>query len=308
MDQGSSMHWLNYHHLYYFWVVAREGSISKATQELRLAQPTISGQLRELERQLGERLFKRQGRSLALTDVGRVVYQYASEIFALGRDLQQALRGHSQERLQLHVGVTDAVPKLIAHELLRPALTLDKPLRIHCREGSQERLVAALAIHELDVVLSDTPLAAGVKVRAYNHLLGECGVSIYGAPALCHKYKPRFPGSLSGAPLLLPSEHAALRRSLEHWFRTQGVEPQIVGEFDDSALMKVFAQSGAGMFAGPSIMAEQIRDQHGCQQIGEASPLSERFYAISVERRIKHPAVLAICQAARDQIFLRPSS
>lgn len=302
------MHWLNYHHLYYFWVVAREGSISKATQELRLAQPTISGQLRELERQVGERLFKRQGRYLALTDVGRVVYQYAGEIFAIGRDLQQALRGHGQERLQLHVGVTEAVPKLIAHELLRPALMLDKPLRIHCREDSQERLVAALAIHELDVVLSDTPLAPVVKVRAYNHLLGECGVSIYGVPALCHKYRPRFPASLAGAPLLLPSEHAALRRSLEHWFRTQEVEPQIVGEFDDSALMTVFAQSGVGMFAGPSILADQISHQYGCQRVGEATPLSERLYAISIERRIKHPAVIAICQAARDQIFLRPAA
>ena len=167
------MNWLNYHHLYYFWVVAREGSITRATKELRLAQPTISGQLRELERQVGEPLFKRQGRQLVLTDMGKLVYQYAGEIFALGRDLQQVLRGHSLQQLQFHVGITQAVPKLIAHELLRPALSIEKPLRIHCREDRQDRLVAALAIHELDVVLSDTPLTPGVKVRAYNHLLGE---------------------------------------------------------------------------------------------------------------------------------------
>lgn len=302
------MDWLNYHHLYYFWVVAREGSISRATQELRLAQPTISGQLRELERQVGERLFQRQGRNLVLTDVGRVVYQYAGEIFAIGRDLQQVLRSQGQGQLQLHVGITQAVPKLIAHELLRPALRLGKPLRIHCREDRQERLVADLSIQQLDVVLSDAPLAALVKVRAYNHLLGECGVSIYGVPALCQKYRPQFPLSLTGAPMLVPSEHAPLRRALEQWFSALALVPQIVGEFDDSALMKVFAQSGAGLFAGPSILAEQISHQYGCQRLGEAAPLTERFYAISVERRITHPAVRAICQAAREQLFLSPTS
>lgn len=302
------MNWLNYHHLYYFWVVARAGGITRATKELRLAQPTISGQLRELERQVGEPLFKRQGRNLVLTDVGRIVYQYAGEIFALGRDLQQVLRGHTQEQLHLHVGITQAVPKLIAHELLRPALSLGKPLRIHCREDSQEHLVAALGIHALDVVLSDTPLAPPVKVRAYNHLLGECGVWIYGVPALCKKYRPNFPRSLSGAPLLVPSADAALRRALEQWWRTEEVAPQIVGEFEDSALMKVFAQSGVGMFAGPSIMADQISHQYGCQQVGVAAPLTERFYAISLERKVKHPAVLAICQIAREQLFVRPFS
>lgn len=298
------MDWLNYHHLYYFWVVAREGSISRATQELRLAQPTISGQLRLLEQQVGDKLFQRDGRHLTLTAVGQVVYQYASEIFAIGRDLQQVLRNHTTGHLSLRVGITESVPKLIAHALLRPALQLDKPLRIHCREGRQDRLVAALSIHELDVVLSDVPLAPSVKVRAYNHPLGECGVSLYGTPALCKKFRPHFPRSLSGAPLLMPSEDSALRRALEQWFHEEGIKPQLVGEFDDSALLKVFAQSGVGLFAGPSVLAPQISHHYGCQHVGDATPLSERFYAISVERRIKHPAVLAICQAARERIFL----
>ena len=297
--------WLNYHHLYYFWVVAREGSVTRATAELRLAQPTISGQLRALEQQLGERLFTRSGRSLVLTDAGRTVYRYASEIFSLGRGLQEALSGRAQGRLQLHVGVTDVMPKLIAHRLLALALHLPEPVRIVCREDAQDRLVAALATHELDVVLADAPVGPAVRVRAFNHLLGECGVAIYGTRALAQAHRARFPSSLHGAPLLLPTENTSLRRSLDQWLSTEGIVPQIIGEFEDSALLKVFGQSGAGLFPGPSRIAGAIRRQYGCERVGELPMVRERFYAISVERRVKHPAVAAICQAAREQLFAR---
>lgn len=295
--------WLNYHHLYYFWIVAREGSITRATAALRLAQPTISGQLQALEQQLGEKLFSRAGRSLVLTEAGRTVYRYASEIFSLGRGLQEALSGRTQGRLRLNVGVTDVMPKLIAYQLLAPALRLPEPVRIVCKEDEQDRLVAALATHELDVVLADAPVGQTVRVRAFNHLLGECGVAIFGTRDLAQTHRARFPSSLHGAPLLLPAENTVLRRSLDQFLSSHGIVPAIVGEFEDSALLKVFAQSGAGMFAAPSLMARSIRRQYGCERVGELPTLRERFYALSAERRVKHPAVVAICQAAREKIF-----
>jgi LysR family transcriptional activator of nhaA len=298
------MEWLNYHHLLYFWVVAREGSIARASVQLRLAQPTISGQIRTLENNLGEKLFARSGRSLVLTDVGRVVFRYAEEIFGLGRELMDTLRGQPTGRpIRFIVGVADVLPKLVAYRLLEPTVCLSEPVQIICREGRPDRLLAELAVHELDVVLSDAPIGPTVKVRAFSHFLGECGVSFFGAASLAAVHRRRFPRSLDGAPFLFPTDNAALRRSLDQWFDSQGIRPRVVGEFQDSALMKVFGQAGRGVFAAPSVIEAEVRRQYGVRLIGRTDHVRERFYAISVERKIKHPAVAAICEAAHQKLF-----
>ncbi len=298
------MEWLNYHHLHYFWVIAREGSITRATKELRLTQPTLSAQLRALEDSLGEPLFHRSGRSLVLTEVGRVAFQYADEIFSLGRDLRLAIHGKASGGLRLQVGVADVLPKLIAQQILLPVYKLDEPVRLICREDSQDRLLTALALHELDVVLTDAPLGQTVKVRAFNHLLGESAVALFAAPALVKTYRKRFPDSLTDAPLLMPMENTVLRRSVDQWLSARDLRPKIVGEFEDSALIKSFGRVGIGLFAAPLLMAQDIRAQYGCELIGQLDGVVERFYAISIERRIKHPAVSAICQSARERLFV----
>jgi LysR family transcriptional activator of nhaA len=298
--------WLNYHHLLYFWVVAREGSIARATRVLRLAQPTISAQLRSLEGQLGERLFARQGRGLVLTEAGRTVYRYADEIFGLGRELVDVVKGRPAGRpARFTVGVADVVPKLVAHRLIEPALRLAGPLRLACREDHAERLLAALALHEVDLVLSDAPIPPAVRVRGFSHLLGECGVTVFAAPKLAAARRRGFPGSLDGAPFLLPVEATALRRALDAWFEERGMRAAVVGEFEDSALLKVFGQAGQGLFAGPAAIEREICDQYGVRVVGRIPELRERFYAISPERRIRHPAVAAITEAARDRLFAR---
>ncbi len=297
------MDWLNYHHLYYFWVIARTGSITRATQELHLTQPTLSAQLRCLEDSLGEPLFHRNSRSLVLTEIGRVAFQYAEEIFALGRDFQQAIKGKGGAGLRLQVGIADVLPKLIAQQILLPVYQLQEPVRLICREDRQERLLADLALHALDVVLTDAPLGQTVKVRAFNHLLGESPVALFGSAALAKKLRKQFPQSLVDAPLLLPTENTMLRRSVEQWLSDRGLVPRIVGEFEDSALMKSFGRVGVGVFAAPLLMANAILTQYDCELIGPLDGVIERFYAISVERRIKHPAVAAICQSARENLF-----
>jgi LysR family transcriptional activator of nhaA len=298
------MEWLNYHHLLYFWTVARAGSISRACEELHLAQPTISGQLRTLEGQLGEKLFVKSGRGLALTDVGRVVYQYADEIFSLGRELTDVLKGRPRGRpARLRVGVSDAVPKLIAYRMIAPALRLDEPVRLTCDEGTPDRLIAALSAHDLDVVLSDAPLTATIRVKAYNHLLGSCSVAVFGAPALASRYRRRFPASLDGAPFLLPTETSTLRRSVDQWFDAEGVRPALVGEFGDSALLKTFGTAGEGLFLAPSAIAGEVEAYYRVKLVGRIDSIVERFYAISVERRLKHPAVVAISESARATLF-----
>jgi LysR family transcriptional activator of nhaA len=296
--------WLNYHHLLYFYTVAREGSVTRAAGVLRLAQPTLSGQIRKLEHVLDEKLFERRGRSLVLTDMGHVVYRYADEIFALGRELMDALRGRPTRRpARLHVGIADVVPKLVTHRILEPALSLDPPVQLVLREGKTPDLLASLASQAFDLVITDTPLAAQVKVRAFNHLLGECGLSFFAAPRLASRYRKRFPKSLDGAPLLLPTDNTALRRSLEHWFEAQRVRPRIVAEVEDSALLKVFGEHGSGIFPAPDVMAEEIRRQYRVRPIGRTDAVRERFYAITVERRITHPAVAAITRSARRSLF-----
>lgn len=298
------MQWLNYHHLLYFWTVVRQGGIAKAADELRLSPSTISAQLRSLQDMLGQELFERQGRKLALTDAGRIVYRYADEIFLLGKDLLSAVSHQPVRRpLRFQVGVAEVIPKLVAKKLLEPALDLSPPVHLVCREGSSERMLAELSIHNLDVVLTDMPIGSLAKVRGYNHLLGESDILIFGAAPLARKHRGPFPASLSGAPFLLPMPGTVLRQSLDGWFEDQGIEPRIVGEFEDSALMKVFGQLGAGMFAAPAIIRNEVTRQYHVREIGVVKGCREQFYAISVERKLKHPAVVAIAEAAKKKLF-----
>lgn len=297
------MDWLNYHHLHYFWVVAREGSVTRAGEVLHVSQPTVSGQIRELERALKAPLFAKSGRGLALTDTGRAVFRYADDIFSLGRELMDLVSGRPVgQPVRLRVGVVDVMPKLVAQRLLLPALRLPEPVRLVCSEGTLERLAAELTIHNLDVVLSDAPLPPTVKAKVYTHLLGACGVSIVGVPRLVDQYKGGFPASLDGAPFLLPAEGTALRRSLEQWFDGQGVRPVVRGEFEDTALLKAFGGAGEGVFAVPAVAERDARRQYGVRRVGRAGGVREQFYALSVERKLKHPAVVAISESARHSL------
>jgi LysR family transcriptional activator of nhaA len=297
------MEWLNYHHLHYFWIVARAGSISRASQELRLAQPTISNQLKTLEGSLGVKLLERQGRRLVLTDVGRTVLRYADDIFRTGRELQLAVKGlPTGQRVRLVAGVADVIPKRVAALLLQPAVDAQPDLQLICREGPLPQLLAALALHELDVVVADVPAGEEVKVKAFSHELGSCGTSFFAAPALAH-LKKGFPRSLDGQPLLLPSEGTASRRALDAWLAGHGLHPRVAGEFDDGALMKAFGERGLGVFAVPQVIETEVRRTHGVTLLGRAETLRACFYAITVERRLRHPAVAALAEVARGQIF-----
>jgi len=297
------MEWLNYHHLLYFYTVAKEGGVSRAAAVLRLSQPTLSGQIRKLEDALDAKLFQRVGRRLVLTETGRVVYRYADEIFTAGRELTETLRGRPPGRpLRLSVGVADVVPKVITHRLLEIALAQDEPVQLACHEGKTDRLLADLAIHAYDLVVTDSPLPANVNVKAYNHPLGECGVAFFATRSAVPRGR-RFPASLDGAPMLLPTAATALRRSLDHWFDARGLRPRVVAEFEDAALLKVFGQHGHGIFPAAAVLEREICKHYGVRIVGRTDEVVERFYAITVERRIKHPAVAAITEAARERIF-----
>lgn len=297
------MEWLNYHHLFYFWTVARAGSIAKASEELRLAQPTISNQLKTLEGSLGVKLLERQGRRLVLTDAGRTVLRFADDIFRTGRELQRAVKGlPTGQRLRLVAGVVDVIPKRMAALLLQPAVDAHPDLTLVCREGPLPQLLAALALHELDVVIADVPASEDVKVRVFNHKLGDCGTTFLGAPRFAALRKG-FPRSLQGAPVLLPAPGTALRRSLDAWFAAADLRPEIAGEFDDSALMKAFGARGLGVFPVPRVLEADVRDQYGVAVVGRADDVRESFYAITVERRLRHPAVVAVAETARDEVF-----
>ena len=298
------MDWLNYHHLLYFWTVVREGGVSKAAEKLRLSQPTISAQVKMLEGALGERLLQRQGRTVALTEVGRVVYRYAEEIFSAGRELQETLKGRPSGRpLQFAVGVANAVPKLIAYRLLRPAIEGPEAVQITCREDHPDQLVAQLAVHALDVVISDTPAPPHVRVKVFNHLLGESGTTFFAAGPLARRLRRRFPRSLNDTPTLLPTINTALRRALEQWFEAEDLHPPVAGEFEDSALMKAFGENGRTVFPAPTAIEREVCRHYRVAVVGRAPSVRERYYAISAERRLKHPGVLAITATARTELF-----
>jgi LysR family transcriptional activator of nhaA len=304
------MDWLNYHHLLYFWTVAREGSIARAAKELRLASPTVHAQIRTLEQNLGQQLLVRRGRGLTLTDTGRVVMGYADEIFSLGRELLTAVKQQqpaADRPLRFNVGVVDSVPKMVAKELLKPALRLDPPAHLTIREGKLEQLVAELATHRLDMVLADHPYNAPSTIRIFHHRLGECGVTFFAAAPLAAKLKRKFPESLDGAPALLPTDNTAMRSSLESWFESVGVRPRVLAEFEDSALLKVFGGDANGFFAMPSIGVDAVARSYSVRVIGSTEDCRERFFALSAERRLKHPAVIAISQTARSDLFGGPS-
>ncbi len=299
------MEWLNYHHLLYFWTVAKEGSIARASEKLSLTQATISAQISVFERSLGEKLFNRVGRRLVLTETGRVAFRYADEIFALGREFMDTLKGRpTGQPLRFRVGIADVLPKLIAQRLLEPAFHIAQPLRVMCHEGKTESLLAQLILHELDLVMTDSGLGSGVKVKTFNHLLGECGLSVFATRKLATQYRRHFPRSLDGAPFLLPTDNTAMRRALNQWFDNEKLQPIIVGEFEDSALLNVFGQLGKGLFAAPSAIDDEVQKQYGVRLVGRLSDVRERFYAISVERKLKHPAVIAICESAKKELFV----
>ena len=294
------MEWLNYHHLHYFWIAAKEESITRAGERLRLAPSTVSMQITRLEESLGGKLFQRVGRNLELTELGHVVFRYADEIFALGMELLDTVKGRAiSGPLRFEVGIVDMLPKLMARKILEPALALSEGLRLVCHEGKEKQLLAELAIHALDLVLTDAPVKAGLSVKAYSHLLGECGVTFCAIESLAEPLRKEFPHSLNNKPMLLPTPMSALRGSLDQWFDSLGIRPAIAGEFDDHALLKVFGQAGDGFFTVPSIIEQEVCQQHNVSIIGRSDTVRERFYAISVERIIKHPAVVAIRNAAR---------
>jgi LysR family transcriptional activator of nhaA len=295
---------LNYKQLHYFWQVARAGSIARASEQLDLTPQTLSGQIGLLETALGAALFRRVGRGLELTETGRRALSYADEIFEIGTEMEQALRDNVPGRAsQLRVGIADVMPKSIVYRLLAPALELAEPIKIVCREDKLERLLGELAIHRLDMVLADRPMPAELNIKGYSHKLGECGVSFFAAPKLAGQYGKDFPGSLNHAPLLVPSMDTAMRGRLMRWLDAQRLRPRVVGEFDDSALMKTFGQAGVGIFVAPSAIAAEIVQQLGVVEIGQVAEVLDYFYAITVERRFTHPAVVAISEAARQELF-----
>ncbi len=298
------MRHLNYSHLEYFWTIAREGSIVKAAEVLHLTPQTISGQLKLLEDSIGQPLFDRVGRGLVLSETGRMVYEYADEIFSLGAELASVVRSNQSPALAtLSVGTVNSLPKLIAERIIAPALTTDGPVRVRCHEASLEQLLGELAVHRLDLVVSDQPMPAGLSLKAYNHFLGESGLSFFASRARARRYGKKFPGSLDDAPMLLPSQHSAMRRRMDDWFESKQIAPRIVGEFDDSALLKAFGEVGVGVFAGPTVIEDQIARMYRTAVIGRTTEITERFYAISPERRLKHPAVVLITDAARSDLF-----
>ncbi|MBV4521088.1 transcriptional activator NhaR [Pseudomonas sp. SWRI74] len=295
---------LNYRQLHYFWVVAKTGSIVRACEQLNLTPQTISGQISLLEQTYGIELFRRVGRQLELTEAGRQTLPYAEQMFQLGGELELMLRAQpNEQQILFRVGVADVVPKSIVYRLIAPTMELSEPLRITCREDKLERLLADLAIQRLDLVISDSPMPSHLDIKGYSQKLGECGISFFATPELAARYGEDFPRNLHGAPLLIPGPETVVRSRLQRWFAEQQIQPQIVGEFDDSALMQAFGQSGSGIFIGPSVIADEVKRQCGVEVIGQTDAVSESFYAISVERKVKHPGIVAITEGARRELF-----
>ena len=290
---------LNYNHLHYFWVVAREGSVVRAADVLHLTPQTISGQIHLLEESVGTKLFRKTGRRLELTPAGELAYRYADDMFSLGTELREVLAtGAEAERLRFTVGAADVLPKLIAQRLLIPAMRLPQPMRIICKENNLDNLLAELATHRIDLVLADRPIGSATGVKAFSHLLGESGVSFFAAPSVATDLDDAFPANLNGAPMLAPSRETYPRRLLDDWLDRQELKPEIVGEFDDTALMTAFGQAGLGIFPAATAIEDAIRDQYGVQVVGRTDAVKERYYAISAERKLEHPAVVAVSRAA----------
>ena len=280
-------------------MVVREGGVTRASEKLHVSQPTISGQLRELEEALGEKLLARFGRTVALTEVGRTVYRYADEMLSLDRQLLEAVKGRSTRPAKLVVGVAMIVPKLVAYQMLEPALRLPEPIQLDCVHDRPERLLAELAVFGLDVVLADAPAPPAAKLRTYSHLLGQCAVTVFGTARLAARRRGGFPRSLDGTPFLLPSPDSALRLSLEEWFQKQKIRPRVVGTFEDSALLDAFGQAGAGLFAMPAAIEAEVCRQYRVRVVGRLHSVPQRFYAITVERKLQNPAVIAVVERAR---------
>lgn len=295
---------LNYKHLRYFWTVAKAGSIARAAQQLQRTPQSISGQIQDLESALGTELFRRAGRGLELTDVGRHALLYADRIFTLGDELLDDLRERPARRaLEFKVGVAEGMPKAMVYRMIEPALQLAEDVRLICREGRLPFLLADLAVHRFDMVIADRPMPGNLNVRGFSHLLGECGLTFFGSPQLLDTVPGRFPALLDQAPFLLPGEDAAVRPRLLRWFDEQDIRPRIVGEFDDSALMNSFGQTGTGLFVAPTATAAYLCKQYRVRAIGHAPAVKEQFYAITTDQRLEHPAVVALSRAAREDIF-----
>jgi LysR family transcriptional regulator, transcriptional activator of nhaA len=296
---------LNFHHLRYFWTAARLGSVSAAARELRVAQPTVSAQVQALERSLGAELLRREGRRIALTEVGRAVLRYADDVFRAGRELLEAVGGAGAPPERFQVGVVDRVPKALAVRVLAPALAGRAGLRLVCREGPLEALLASLAQHDLDLVLSDVPALEGLRVKAHAHPLGESEVCVLGAPAFLPLAKG-FPASLGGVPMLLPTRAATLRPALDAWLAGNGIQPVVAGEFDDVALMLAFASAGLGVVALPALLEAEVLSAGDLVPLGRIPEVRERLFAITVDRRLKHPAAVAVVDQARHRLARLP--
>ncbi|GAA5315533.1 MAG: transcriptional activator NhaR [Candidatus Pelagadaptatus aseana] len=294
----------NYKHLHYFWMVAHEGSIARASEKLHITPQTISGQLSQLESHIGSRLFDKAGRGLQLTETGRLVLRYADDIFELGQELNDVLRGApSVGASEFIVGAASALPKTIVYKIIKPALNLPQDIALTSREGPMDAMLADLAVHKVDMVLSDTPINSAFSVKAYNHQLGESTLSCFAAPRLAKKYGRNFPESLNNAPMILPTGQYAVRQLLDGWFQQQDIHPVVCGQFDDSALMKSFGQAGMGVFFMSSTIEEEICKNFNVRVIGKIEEVKQKYYAISAERKVKHPAVAAICDSARSSLF-----
>ncbi|MBB6561357.1 LysR family transcriptional activator of nhaA [Acidovorax soli] len=296
---------MNFKHLRYFWTTAKAGGIMRAGEQLNTTPQTLSGQIKQLEEWLGHDLFKKRGRGLELTSEGRVALGYAEQIFALGDELEKSIRlARGQSRpLEFRVGVADSVAKSVAYRLLEPALGLAEQVHMTCHEGKFPELVAQLSLHRLDLVLADEPVSKKIGVKAFNHALGSSGMSFFSAPALRRQLDGAFPQCLHGAPMLIQGPQSSVRQQLDHWFNKHHLQPRLVGEFDDSALMNAFGREGRGVFTSPTVLEEETRAQFGVEVIGRSGELVEEFFAISVERRISHPCVAAITKAARSDLF-----
>lgn len=295
---------LNYRQLHYFWIVAKTGSIVRACEQLNLTPQTISGQLSQLERSLGVDLFQRVGRQLELTEAGRQALPYAEQMFQLGNELETVLRSQAgEQQLLFRIGVADVVPKSIVYRLLAPTMVIEQPIRISCREDKLERLLADLAIQRLDLVISDSPMPPHLDIKGLSQKLGECGISFFATREVAGQLGTPFPQCLHGAPLLIPGQDTVVRGRLMRWFADQKIQPRIIGEFDDSALMKAFGKSGSGIFVAPSVIADEVRGQYGVEILGQTDAVTESFYAITVERKVRHPGIIAIAEGARNQLF-----